>query len=143
MKNLKEGVVVSGVGIVTPLKPFMKVDDFWNALCSGEDAIKMMSLPMLDTGRKWLMAGIDQSSFADDISLENKLQFIAEKALCMAMNDANLREFQNAGLSIGTVLGNVLVKEKRLIESKKQKQSMIMKESRFRMQPHILLLNLI
>lgn len=121
MKNLKEGVVVSGVGIVTPLKPFMKVDDFWNALCSGEDAIKRMSLPMLDTGRKWLMAGIDQSSFADDISLENKLQFIAEKALYMAMKDANLQECQNAGLSIGTVLGNVLVKEKRLIENKKQK----------------------
>jgi len=121
MKNLKEGVVVCGVGIVTPVKPFMKVDAFWNALCSGEDAIKRMSLPMLDTGSKWLMAGIDQSSFADGISLENKLQFIAEKALCMAMKDANLRECQNAGLSIGTVLGNVLVKEKRLIESKKQK----------------------
>src|SRR3972149_4000419 len=121
MKNLKEGVVVSGVGIVTPVKPFMKVDAFGNALGSGEDAIKRMSLPMLDTGSKWLMAGIDQSSFADGISLENKLQFIAEKALCMAMKDANLRECQNAGLSIGTVLGNVLVKEKRLIESKKQK----------------------
>lgn len=121
MNGLKNKAVVSGIGIITPLKPFMKVDDFWNALCSGEDAIKRMSPPMLDIDRKWLMAGIEQSCFPSGINAENKFQFIAEEALCMAMKDANLLEYRNAGISIGTVLGNVLVKERRLIEGKKQK----------------------
>ncbi len=121
MNGLKNTVVVSGIGIITPLKPFMKVDDFWDALCSGEDAIKRTSPPMLDIDRKWLMAGIEQSCFPSGINAENKFQFIAEEALCMAMKDANLLEYRNAGISIGTVLGNVLVKERRLIEGKKQK----------------------
>ncbi|MDN3513049.1 MAG: beta-ketoacyl-[acyl-carrier-protein] synthase family protein [Candidatus Brocadia sp.] len=120
MKSLKDTVVVTGIGVITPLKPFREVDEFWNSLCSGEDAIKRMSLPLLDMNRKWLMAGIDQSRFPNSISPENKLQCIAEEALCMAIKDANLKEYRNAGLSLGTVLGNVLAKEKRLIENKKQ-----------------------
>ena len=52
---------------------------------------------------------------------ENKFQCIAEEALAMAIKDANLPEYRNAGISVGTVLGNVLAKENRLIEGKKQK----------------------
>lgn len=121
MKSLKDTVVITGIGMITPLKPFREVDEFWNSLCSGEDAIKRMSLPLIDMDRNWLMAGIDQSRFPNSISPENKLQCIAEEALCMAIKDANLKEYRNAGLSLGTVLGNVLAKEKRLMESRKQK----------------------
>lgn len=121
MNGFKNTVVVSGIGIITPLKPFMKVKDFWDALCSGEDAIKRASPPMLDLGRTWLMAGIEPSCFPPDVSAENKFQYIAEEALAMAIKDANIPEYRNAGISVGTVLGNVLAKENRLIEGKKQK----------------------
>ena len=121
MNGLKNTVVVSGIGIITPLKPFMKADDFWDALCSGEDAIKRASPPMLDLGRTWLMAGIEPSCFPSGLCAENKFQCIAEEALAMAIKDANLPEYRNAGISVGTVLGNVLAKERRLIEGRKQK----------------------
>ncbi len=117
---MKNKVVVSGIGLVTPLKPFMPVDEFWNSLCSGKDAIKKMSPPMLDVGRKWLMASIDISSRSDKIDPEDKLLHIATEALDMAMGDAQIQGYPDVGLSIGTVLGNILFKEKRLMENKRQ-----------------------
>ena len=101
------------MGLVTPLRPFGSVDTFWNALCAGEDAILRMAAPMLDTGREWLMGGI---TTADSVRPEDKLCLITGAALEMAIRDARLEECGDAGLSIGTVLGNVLFKERRLLE---------------------------
>jgi len=104
-------VFVTGMGLVTPLRPFASVDMFWNALCSGEDAIRRMAPPMLDMEREWLMGGI---STGDGVRAENKFCLIAEGALEMAIKDSGLEERASAGISVGTVLGNVLLKEKRL-----------------------------
>jgi 3-oxoacyl-(acyl-carrier-protein) synthase len=112
---LKIGVVITGIGIVCPLRPFEGAGAFWGALCSGEDAVRRSRLPMLNMQRQWLMADIDMSGFQNFIDPENKFQVIAETALDMAIKDASLHGCQNIGLSIGTVLGNVLYKEKRLI----------------------------
>ncbi len=122
---MRNTVVITGIGFVTPIKPFMGIDMFWNSLCSGEDAIKKMAPPTLDLGGEWLMACIDLSESHGFVSPEDKLQLISEEALIMAMHDAGLQTMHdgqsqfNIGLSIGTVLGNVLYKEKRLIENKK------------------------
>lgn len=117
---MNNSVVVTGVGIVAPLRSLKGVDEFWNALCSGEDAIKKMPPPLLRIDREWPMAVIDLSDYKRSVNLEDKLQVIAEEALSSAIKDANIQGIQNIGLSIGTVLGNVLCKEKRLIESKIQ-----------------------
>lgn len=85
----------------------------------GEDAVRISKLPMLNMERQWLMADIDMSGFPNFINSEAKFQIIAESALDMAIKDAALHSYQNIGLSIGTVLGNVLYKEKRLIENTK------------------------
>lgn len=116
---MRERVVVTGIGMITPIKPFQGMDEFWNALCSGEDAIKKMKSPMLNHDREWLMAGIDVSHFPNPVSLEDKLKFIVEKAFTMAIDDAGLQGDLNIGLSVGTVLGNIVCKEKRLMEDKK------------------------
>ena len=115
--------MVSGIGVITPIKPFTSIDEFWNALCLGEDAVKRMKPPMLDLGREWLMASIDLSEISSTISLEEKFQFLAERAFEMAVEDAQLHEYSNVGLSVGTVLGNVLLKEKNLIKYKGKKIS--------------------
>lgn len=114
---------MSGIGVITPVKPFTSIAEFWNALCLGEDAVKRMKPPMLDLGREWLMASIDLSHISSAVSSEEKFQFLAEQAFEMAGADAQLREYSNAGLSVGTVLGNVLLKEKNLIKYKGKKMS--------------------
>ncbi|MBI5409835.1 MAG: beta-ketoacyl-[acyl-carrier-protein] synthase family protein [Nitrospirae bacterium] len=138
---MKHNVVVTGLGLVTPLKPFKGVDVFWKALCSGEDAVKRMPPPMLDLGKEWLTARIDIPGKFGNINPEDKILFIAEEAMRMAMEDAGLKGenpptspfakggllkfppllkggrggFFKIGLSLGTVLGNVLFKERRLM----------------------------
>lgn len=115
---MRERVVVTGIGMVTPIKPFQGMDEFWGALCSGEDAIKKMKSPMLNHGREWLMAGIDMSHFSNPVSPADKLQLMVEKAFTMATDDAGLRGDITTGLSVGTVLGNIAYKETRLMEDK-------------------------
>ena len=107
---MSNGVVVSGIGLVTPLTPFGTIDEFWTSLCSGKDAVRTMSSPMLETGRQWLMAGIDTPSH---VRPEEKFCFLANEAIRMAIQDARLQDL-DAGLLVGTVLGNILSKEVRL-----------------------------
>lgn len=115
---MKEGVLVTGMGIISPIKPFKSLCEFWDSLCLGEDSIGRTKLPILDVGKEWLMACIDLSNLSSPIHPEDKLQYIVEKSLTMAMEDAKLQGYSNIGLSIGTVLGNVLLKEKRLMKCK-------------------------
>ncbi|OGL47213.1 MAG: hypothetical protein A2W05_09065 [Candidatus Schekmanbacteria bacterium RBG_16_38_10] len=112
-------VVITGIGAVTPLKPFKGMDTFWNALCSGEDAVKKEKPPLLGIDMEWPMAKIDLSGFSNSTNPVDKLQIIAEEALRMATEDAELHNHSNIGLSIGTILGNVLVKENEMMLGQK------------------------
>jgi 3-oxoacyl-(acyl-carrier-protein) synthase len=106
-------VVVTGIGLVTPLSPFGTIGDFWIALCSGTDAVRRMPSPLLDTGREWLMAEID---VPDYVRPEEKYFYLADHAMRMTVSDAKL-ENRHAGLSVGTVLGNILSKQRRLMNA--------------------------
>ncbi|RJQ51665.1 MAG: beta-ketoacyl-[acyl-carrier-protein] synthase family protein [Nitrospiraceae bacterium] len=118
---MKNRVLVTGIGLVTPLRPFAGAEAFWDAVCSGEDAVRWMPPPLIDAGRKWLMAGIDITGRSEHVCSEDKILFIAEEALRMAVKDARLPEDRKSGLSVGTVLGNILFKEKRLMEGNPHK----------------------
>ena len=112
-------VFVTGIGLVTPLAPFRGIDEFWKALCSGRDAVRPMPLPLLRTSTLLPMAGIPPEEFPDDPGIENRLLYITEYAFSMALKDAGLDidgRHGRIGLSLGTVLGNILYKEKALIE---------------------------
>src|SRR3990172_8463675 len=104
-------VFITGIGLVTPLQPFKGVQEFWKALCSGEDGIKRRTPPLINPGRQWLMAqiGFDEvlSHRKSVIAPEEKFIFITEKAFEMAINDALLSELSESGLVMGTILGNI------------------------------------
>ena len=108
---MKKPVVVTGIGLVTPLGPFGTIEDFWTSLCSGNDAVRRMSSPMLDMGRKWPMAVID----TPHVQPEEKFICLADYAIRMAIEDSQLGD-RNAGLSVGTVLGNILSKQRRMMD---------------------------
>jgi 3-oxoacyl-(acyl-carrier-protein) synthase len=111
---MSQRVVVTGIGLIAPLNPFQVISEFWDSLCKGKDAIKKESLPMLKIDREWLMAGID----IPDMKTEHKLLHIAEEAFLMAIKDAGIDDCADAGISLGTVLGNVLLKERRLMQKR-------------------------
>lgn len=113
---MRERVVATGIGTITPLRPFQGLEQFWNALCAGEDAIKLSVPPFLDLGQQWPMAAIERSAFPIEIRTEEKAGFLAEEALKMAIHDSALDvatsfNRDRAGIVIGTVLGNILFKE--------------------------------
>jgi 3-oxoacyl-[acyl-carrier-protein] synthase II len=113
---VKERVVATGIGLITPLRPFQGLERFWDALCAGEDAIALMPPPFIDLERNWPMAAIDRSAFPDAMRTEEKAGFLAEEALKMAIADSGLDMTSelyrmSAGLVVGTVLGNILYKE--------------------------------
>jgi 3-oxoacyl-[acyl-carrier-protein] synthase II len=107
-----KSVAVTGIGLVTPLCPFGTVDEFWTALCEGRDAIRRMPPPLLDMGKEWLMAGISAPA---DVGSEEKYFYLTDSAILMAVKDAGI-EGLRAGISVGTVLGNILAKERRIID---------------------------
>ena len=139
---MSRNVYITGVGVVTPLNPFSGVKEFWSALCSGKNAIRRMKLPLLKSDREWLMAGFDNSSLPEKLPVEDKFGYIAEEALRMAVLDARLdgidnREETKTGIFIGTVLGNILCKEKRLMEGGNRSADNIKEESLSYMASHI------
>lgn len=111
---MKKPVVVTGMGLVTPLSPFGAIGDFWDDICLGTDAVRKKSSPMLDMGREWLTAYIDAGPH---VHLEEKFIYISDCAIRMAISDAKI-DVRHAGLSIGTVLGNILSKQKRMKDKK-------------------------
>jgi 3-oxoacyl-[acyl-carrier-protein] synthase II len=121
---MRKKVVITGMGLITPLRPFGDIGSFWHALLSGEDTIKQAFPPMLDFGRKWMLACIESSAMQDKFGMaigpEHKLPVIAEGALDMALKDAAIEDCRSSGLCLGTVLGNILLKQKRMSEGRGQ-----------------------
>ena len=120
---MKKNVYVTGIGIVTPLRPFQGAGDFWDALCSGESGIKMMKPPLLELDGEWPLAGIDLSGSPEHVEIQEKAGFIAGWALNEALSDAGLErpgrtKVNRTGIIVGTVLGNMLSREKVLIKGR-------------------------
>ncbi|MBF0457273.1 MAG: beta-ketoacyl-[acyl-carrier-protein] synthase family protein [Nitrospirae bacterium] len=114
-----KGVWVTAIGLVTPLRPFDTIDAFWGALTGGENAIRLQPPPLLDTDRKWLTAAIETEP---GLRPEDKFLYIAEAALKMAIADSGLSSdaLKNTGLIVGSILGNVLARERQLIDGNGQ-----------------------
>ncbi len=119
---MSEKILITGIGLITPIKPFQGVNEFWHALCSGQDIIKKTRLPLLEIAGEWPMAEISLSCIKQTVQPEDKFQYLMKRALNMAIEDANLKDCSNIGFSMGTVLGNMLLKEKNLVDAKKQKK---------------------
>ncbi len=115
-------VIVTGIGLVTPLKPFEGIDAFWSVLCSGTDSVKIMDPPLLDLSRQWPLAVVDMTACPSaGVPVEDKAVALADAAITDALCDAGLLgrcAEMRTGIITGTVLGNMLFKEKAALVSR-------------------------
>ncbi len=128
---MRRPVVVTGLGLVSPLRPFEGLEAFWDALCNGEDSVKKRPAPMLDAEGEWPVAAIDSSRLPEGTGPAEKFTFMAGEALDMALKDSGLTHPEKqdpggpfegqgnhaVGMVVGTVLGNILSKELRMMQA--------------------------
>ena len=108
-------VVVTGIGIISPLESGDGLEMFWKELLKGKDAIK--EVKSFDTGRyECKIAGeVKRFEHTGTERWINFLDFAFKEALADAGVDAGAGGF---GLYIGTVLGGILAGQKAWKENK-------------------------
>lgn len=101
-------VVVTGIGVITPLDSGSGVEDFWTKLVAGQDALREIT-------------SFDSAPYASSLAAEvggvslkggDKWLYFLGSAFKGALKDAHLlvrpERLANAGLYVGTVLGGIL-----------------------------------
>ena len=102
-------VVVTGLGIVSPLESGRGLETFWDKALKGENKIKKVISFNVEKYPAKLAAEIE--GFGTQGECNNKWMQIAKVAFNEAINDASLIMDDGFGISIGTVLGGILLGE--------------------------------
>tara|TARA_B100000315_G_scaffold244804_1_gene269951 strand:+ start:1177 stop:2352 length:1176 start_codon:yes stop_codon:yes gene_type:complete len=103
-------VVVTGMGIVSPLESGRGLETFWDRALKGENKIKKVTSFNVEKYPVRVAAEIE--GFDTQEEGINKWMQIAKVAFDEALNDASLIMDNGIGISIGTVLGGILLGER-------------------------------
>jgi 3-oxoacyl-[acyl-carrier-protein] synthase II len=111
---MAETVVVTGLGVVSPLNPEGDLERFWTAVCAGETALG--EVRSFDTSRYpyHVAAEIDRDRLGVSGATEGPAWRMAEVACDQALTHAGARctcEPRRAGIVVGTVLGGTTTGE--------------------------------
>lgn len=126
-------VVITGVGVTTPLENGKGTDEFWYALCRGVNAIKPISEPFA-LGHKCAVAGkvgdfqrfLDASWTGHD-RCAKLFALACQHALMDSKVDRHL--IPNMGIIAGTILGGIISGEQYMRElSKPEKAAALLKQ---------------
>jgi 3-oxoacyl-(acyl-carrier-protein) synthase len=115
-----EGVVVTGIGVVSPLNPDGNQDRFWAALCAGENAVGEIRTFIAAPYPCRVAAEIDREKLppGDPDSLADPAMRMALAAFRLALLDSGYHEgcydSRRTGVIVGTVLGGILSGERYL-----------------------------
>ncbi len=105
-------VVVTGMGLITPLDCGKGVDAFWGAVTGGVDAIGPVEL--FDTSPYSSSVAAEIKRFEAPYREDRWFAFL-ETAFSMALEDSGVDltrlDMSRAGITLGTVLGGVLLGE--------------------------------
>lgn len=102
-------VVVTGIGVVSPIESGKELEHFWKGLLEGRDAIREVTL--FDTKEYGCHIAGEVDSFGG-AGIDRWFCFL-DSAFKDAVEDAGMPlSVANAGLCIGTVLGGILAGEK-------------------------------
>ncbi len=102
-----KSVVITGLGVVSPLNPGGEIDVFWNSLCRGENAVRRV--PSGIKGYPYNAAAWINRNFND---AGNMAITISEEAFRDSLKDSFIDissvDSVRIGISLGTVLGDIL-----------------------------------
>jgi len=127
MKKNKREVVVTGLGVVSPMDCGAGIDSFWEGLCQGRNAIKPLRL--IEAKENFCQVGgeaFDFERFLKNRPKEStgRCADLFQHALRQAIDDANgARVISKAGIAFGTILGEVTLGQRyiqKLMEEKKK-----------------------
>jgi 3-oxoacyl-[acyl-carrier-protein] synthase II len=113
---MAETVVVTGLGVVSPLNPEGDLERFWASLCTGETGIGQVR--SFDTSRYayHVAAEISRAHLGLSDVPEEPARRMAEVACARALTHADIAPFtfdpQRAGIVVGTVLGGTSAGER-------------------------------
>ncbi len=103
-------VVITGIGVVSPFESGRGIDIFWDKALKGECKIQRISFFNVD---KYVSkVGAEVRGFDNQKGPNNKWIQIATVAFENALKDASLKLNNGVGLSVGTILGGILIGEK-------------------------------
>lgn len=102
-----KSVVITGLGVVSPLNPDGDINIFWDSLCKGKNAVRRVSPEI--KGYPYKMAAWIERDFSNG---EGKAVSIAEETFAICIRDACIDtasiDRNRTGISLGTVLGDII-----------------------------------
>lgn len=117
---MTDAVVVTGIGIVSPLNADGNRERFWSALCAGETAVREIGSFDASPYPSRVAAEMDRGKIApvDPDPLADPAMMMARAAFLRALSDAGFRERcgdpRRSGVVVGTVLGGMISGERYL-----------------------------
>jgi 3-oxoacyl-(acyl-carrier-protein) synthase len=119
--SAKKEVVISGVGVVTPLESGKGTDYFWNELCKGTNAVNPIQRFNVqgckcDVGAEvYDFERFLEDAWGDDCDRVTKLFALASQ---YALQDAKIGQslMSSMGIAVGTILGGIESGEKYMNE---------------------------
>lgn len=117
---MRDGIVVTGIGVVSPANPDGDVDRFWDALCAGESSVGPIRSFDASAYPVRAAAEIDREALGGGPPGGDPAFAMALKAFRDALAHARVEHGEadpgRTGVVVGTVLGGILSGERYLRE---------------------------
>ncbi len=115
---MTDTVVVTGLGVISPLNPDGDRERFWTALCAGETAVRQVRSFDVSPYACRVAAEVDREWLGADAPPEEPAMRMAELAFERALAHAGIAveagDPRRAGVVVGTVLGGTIAGERYL-----------------------------
>ncbi|MEI8191032.1 MAG: beta-ketoacyl synthase N-terminal-like domain-containing protein, partial [candidate division NC10 bacterium] len=115
---MPSAVVVTGIGVISPLNPDGDRERFWTSLCAGETAVRRIRSFDVSPYPCHVAAEVGREWFDGDGRPEEPALRMAEVAFERSLDHAGIPagvgEPRRAGIVVGSVLGGTLTGERYL-----------------------------
>jgi 3-oxoacyl-[acyl-carrier-protein] synthase II len=115
---MAEAVVVTGLGVISPLNPDGNRSRFWSSLCAGETAVREVQSFDASAYPSRVAAEVPRELMGQEGVEADPALGMAGAAFRLALDDAGIRTdgggFRRAGVIVGTVLGGTVSGERYL-----------------------------
>jgi len=123
-------VVVTGIGVLSPLNPRGDRERFWTSLCAGETAVREVRSFNVLPYPCHVAAELNRESLGESGGAKEPALRMAEVAFGQALDDAGIGvgtcDPRRAGVFVGTVLGGTIAGE-RYLRAKEEDRAGVVK----------------